>query len=651
MKKLFFLLSAVIFLLCSCSGNIDTGDNTQKSVLDQLEADIIELSKKPRPIGSDGEKNAVIHIKERFENLGYSVSLSPYSIDGEILGNNVIAIRDSELKGDILVISTHHDSFPTSFGSNDNASGVAALLAVANALKDISTDTELRFISFTDEENGKNGSRQYIEALSEEEKERMVGCIQLDMLGGLGSNGNTVCTTDGSPNWLSELLLKNDSSLTSGIENASDHASFQIAGIPSVIITQKGQGYLYHTAGDTPSALNTSNIYDASAAVIKAVNEIASADTPSYAAIAKEQADGYFYSQKRNSKILFSASKADNEAILGFSGKLIDSREEVGDGWSDLYETYEYSMGWFGGKERMTTHYIYRNGYLENVEIHPSENGYTTEQIYGLISDMLSDPHVSDEDNKSWSWEDELYGKYISLKETDGAPVVYVYSYSLGISNNLATYEIKDGETQIDEPGHRKIWDLFCSVIPKKHRNKIAEFNLFTDGYSNMLAYTSTMGDPENADNTKFSITIDYYDAFDENGNARDNGKLIYTLVHEYGHVLLEDETQIDISNGGNIHDPECFVEGAFRSDYYNEFWKDPYESYLGSYWDKPENYVSGYAGNAFHEDIADTFAVFVFGDKPSGNSVAEKKLLFFWNDSDMTALRSEIRAELGLDK
>ena len=34
------------------------------------------------------------------------------------------------------------------------------------------TDTELRLISFTDEENGKNGSRAYTASLSEEEKDR-----------------------------------------------------------------------------------------------------------------------------------------------------------------------------------------------------------------------------------------------------------------------------------------------------------------------------------------------------------------------------------------------------------------------------------------------------------------------------------------------
>ena len=59
------------------------------------------------------------------------------------------------------MLSAHHDSVPTAYGANDNASGVAALLYTAEALRNVPTDTEVRFLSFTDEENGKNGSRTY----------------------------------------------------------------------------------------------------------------------------------------------------------------------------------------------------------------------------------------------------------------------------------------------------------------------------------------------------------------------------------------------------------------------------------------------------------------------------------------------------------
>ena len=52
---------------------------------------------------------------------------------------------------------------------------------------------------------------------------------------------------------------------------------------------------------------------------------------------------------------------------------------------------------------------------------------------------------------------------------------------------------------------------------------------------------------------------------YDENGEKRDWSKLTYTILHEYGHVLLEDETQVDLTVGRDTPDPAGFVEGAFR--------------------------------------------------------------------------------------
>ena len=42
--------------------------------------------------------------------------------------------------------------------------------------------------------------------------------------------------------------------------------------------------------------------------------------------------------------------------------------------------------------------------------------------------------------------------------------------------------------------------------------------------------------------------------------------------------------------------------------------------------------------------------AVFVLGGEPEGDTVAEQKLKFFWNDTEMTALRDTIRQQLGLE-
>ena len=84
----------------------------------------------------------------------------------------------------------------------------------------------------------------------------MTGDIQLDMLGGLGSTGTMLCTMDGEANWLTGLLQEQNASLAIGAETASDHASFQLAGVPSVLVMQNGRGYLYHSAADVASQID-----------------------------------------------------------------------------------------------------------------------------------------------------------------------------------------------------------------------------------------------------------------------------------------------------------------------------------------------------------------------------------------------------------
>jgi len=624
--------------------------------LSRLRTDLEALTAAHRPIGSQGEQAAVQYLKERFAGMGYEVTLQPYTDEQGRAGTNVIAVKKAaRANADILVLSAHHDSAPTAYGANDNASGVAALLSAAEAMKDVETDTELRFVSFTDEENGKNGSRFYTDALTEKELERMIGDAQFDMMGGLGAHGSMVCTADGQANWVSGLLQKKDGGLSLGAETASDHSSFQLAGVPSVLLMQKDRGYLYHSAADTADQLDLYAIANAASTAVSAVKEVVSPDTASYRTLAREQGRGYAYCQTKENVIYFDSSLRDTEAYIGASGELVDHREVSGNGWSDSYDTYRYSMRWFGGEEPMNTYYEYRNGYLQGIEVRPGENGYTAARVGGLLEAMYGQPTRIGTDrngNPYRSWQDEIYGKYITLTDAAAGCTVSVSKYAVGISNTLAAYPVTDGQANITDPEDKKVWDLVCSILPEENRKKITQFQLFTDGASNILAYTSPIRDEEGrADNTRFSISIDYYDVYDENGVPRDWSKLTYTILHEYGHVLLEDETQIDLSVSKDTHDPAGFITGSFRKAFYDKFWRDlsTSASAVSDYEKNPTHYVSRYGANYFHEDIADTFAVFLLGGKPAGDTVAEEKLNFFWADADMVALRTAVRENLGL--
>ncbi len=411
---------------------------------------------------------------------------------------------------------------------------------------------------------------------------------------------------------------------------------------------QDGQGYLYHSAADTADQLNPYAIAGAAETAVAAAAEICSPETGSYRALAREQGEGYTYRQTRQNVIYFSSSRADTEAYIGAAGELADTWEISGEGWTDVYESYRYSMRWFDGDTPMNTYYQYRNGFLERIEIRPEETGCTAEQVQTLIEAMYGAP-TSREDGQI-SWADPVYSKYITLSSDEQGCLVTVSSYSVGITNVLASYPVRGGQASITDPEDALVWDYLCSILPLEARQKIAQFNLFTDGTSNILAYTSPVQVDGVSDNTRFSISIDYYDVYDENGEKRDWSKLTYTILHEYGHVLLEDETQVDLTKGDSTHDPAAFIEGAFRKGFYDTFWSALGDTGVGDYEANPTHYVSRYGANYFHEDIADTFAVFVLGGQPQGDTVAEEKLRFFWADPDMAALRAAIRQNLGLD-
>ncbi|NLY98552.1 MAG: hypothetical protein GX082_14240, partial [Clostridiaceae bacterium] len=50
-------------------------------------------------------------------------------------------------------------------------------------------------------------------------------------------------------------------------------------------------------------------------------------------------------------------------------------------------------------------------------------------------------------------------------------------------------------------------------------------------------------------------------------------------------------------------------------------------------------------------EDICETFAEFVLRNKPEGKTVAEQKILFFYEYEEMIEVRNHIRKFLNIEK
>lgn len=184
--------------------------------------------------------------------------------------HNVIATKSPTQKvnnPEIIVIGSHHDSVPEAPGANDNASGTAMTLELARILKDIPTDTEIRFIAFGAEEVGLIGSTHYIDKLPKDEISRIVANFNLDMVGSKDAGELIMQTVDEKPNLVTELAQAASRQLNGKATpynqgDSSDHASFAKVGIPAALFIHNPAEPWYHTKDDNIDKISKEKLQD-----------------------------------------------------------------------------------------------------------------------------------------------------------------------------------------------------------------------------------------------------------------------------------------------------------------------------------------------------------------------------------------------------
>jgi len=150
-------------------------------------------------------------------------------------------------------------------GADDNASGTAALLELARSLAERETPLErdVVFACFGAEELGLLGSLHFVED-PPLPLERVVGMLNLDMIGRLQPRGLLVQGSDTSPAWPELLQAANRGPgirlrLLAGGAGPSDHAPFFQAGVP-VLFFFTGLHADYHRTTDTADRIDATGI-------------------------------------------------------------------------------------------------------------------------------------------------------------------------------------------------------------------------------------------------------------------------------------------------------------------------------------------------------------------------------------------------------
>jgi len=101
---------------------------------------------------ADKLHDAARYISGQFSSFGYQVARQPlYFFENTYY--NIIAERTGSGKSKtILVIGAHYDTVRTTSGADDNASGIAGLLALARTLATTQGLRTVRFVAFPLEE-------------------------------------------------------------------------------------------------------------------------------------------------------------------------------------------------------------------------------------------------------------------------------------------------------------------------------------------------------------------------------------------------------------------------------------------------------------------------------------------------------------------
>jgi Zn-dependent M28 family amino/carboxypeptidase len=155
-----------------------------------LRRDVTQLA------GTLGERNVTLakeyaqaaeYVEQSLRAAGYAPTRQEYTVEGVVCAN-----IEAELKGtspEIVVIGAHYDSVDGSPGADDNASGVAAMLALARAFAHDGARPRptIRFVAFANEEpptfmTEQMGSYVYAKRCHDR-GERIAAMLSLESLG------------------------------------------------------------------------------------------------------------------------------------------------------------------------------------------------------------------------------------------------------------------------------------------------------------------------------------------------------------------------------------------------------------------------------------------------------------------------------------
>ena len=220
-----------------------------------------------RVTGTTSCHNTGTYLYNEFESMGLVVRYQEWT-NGGYHDRNIEATLPgvNESSDELYLIFGHYDTVSNCPGADDDASGVATVLAAAYLLRECTFEHTIRFIAFSGEEQWMLGSHEYVEEAVQNE-DNIVAVLNVDMIGFAPTpdDASKIKIYDnGAPGWVTDFTVNISemyseyihlTAIPSGYAD-SDQTYFWDYGFDGIFYHEYNFNDYYHTSQDTISHLN-----------------------------------------------------------------------------------------------------------------------------------------------------------------------------------------------------------------------------------------------------------------------------------------------------------------------------------------------------------------------------------------------------------
>lgn len=286
-------LVGIVQLAGACATNRAPSTATGTSALITLQTQIVttlagdtevrpglKLANRTTP---ENKVEARTYLAKLLTQFGLAAKRQAYSAEGENVYALLLCGRPS---AELIVVGAHYDSARNSPGANDDATGIAAVAAVAEQLVRVKRRTrDVAFVFFDEEERGLRGSRAFAQWLIDE-KRPVHSVHTIDQMG-WDQDKDRAIELELPYEGARELYAAGAAALKMTIqmqvttEAGSDHSAFRRLGFKAVGLTEeyrnKDTTPFIHRPGDTASTVDFEYLASTTRLFAKVIEMLATA--------------------------------------------------------------------------------------------------------------------------------------------------------------------------------------------------------------------------------------------------------------------------------------------------------------------------------------------------------------------------------------